>query len=551
MASPAGPRPVRAPRESVSLEIPSVAFPFQLGGAVIDRMYGRVLEAGSATPPVEIAGVLFGRMRREPGTNPVIEICDVETFEWGEEGLLQTRRRRGRIAESCKRSREGLAPVGFLRNAAEDRAALTGSGTDVAEPFLRGPYHLFLLLRRTGSDTVAGSVFVGTGEQRPHHAGPVVRFEIGPSSVSLRAAQEDAPQPVAPAAAAAVAQAFPADQLLFASHHRTFPLWPGAALALLLAGAAGGVFVVRRTPPAALGPEGLVVSEPAGLRVDADGTDIRATWNRNTALLRDAAKAVLIIRDGAEEKQIPLDLRLETGMVLYSPKTDDVEFQLRTFGKTEHSESVHVLGSGTPGIGTWASLSMPLRIGEPRSVQRATGLPATRKFVPPTVETAAPQAVSLPAPPDLAALHATPPLGFEAPPSFPVRITPPRQAPVRQPPAAPPPAAPPPAAAPPAAAPPATTETVAEVPVPPVPKHKVFPNIPRTLPTRGGSIVVLVNVNSAGKVTSAEIKSSTARNTAVEKMVATAASEWRFVPAQIHGRPVPAPVEITFNLSPQ
>jgi TonB family protein len=64
-----------------------------------------------------------------------------------------------------------------------------------------------------------------------------------------------------------------------------------------------------------------------------------------------------------------------------------------------------------------------------------------------------------------------------------------------------------------------------------------------------GQVAVSMDVDETGKVASVRLLRSSAPNHWVDTMVLQAARDWLFTPATVHGHPVPASVEITFDLN--
>lgn len=84
--------------------------------------------------------------------------------------------------------------------------------------------------------------------------------------------------------------------------------------------------------------------------------DLRVSWDRSSALLRDATSGWLSIIDGNSPRQvIPLNAEeLKTGFVLYTPATGNVQFQLEV---TRVSESVLVVAPSATSSGPLSASS--------------------------------------------------------------------------------------------------------------------------------------------------------------------------------------------------
>jgi TonB family protein len=88
-------------------------------------------------------------------------------------------------------------------------------------------------------------------------------------------------------------------------------------------------------------------SSALSLRVDRNGGDIVLTWNRDSAVIKSASKAVLSINDGPQHENVEMDLaQLKNGSIVYAPVTADVVFKMEVTGADQlktASESVRVL----------------------------------------------------------------------------------------------------------------------------------------------------------------------------------------------------------------
>jgi protein TonB len=88
-------------------------------------------------------------------------------------------------------------------------------------------------------------------------------------------------------------------------------------------------------------------ASPLQLRVERTNGELLLTWNRDSAAIRNATKAVLNINDGEQHENVEMDLaQLRNGSIVYSPQTADISFKMEVTGKDESkttSESVRVL----------------------------------------------------------------------------------------------------------------------------------------------------------------------------------------------------------------
>lgn len=455
----------------------------------------------------QVAGVAFGRIGWGSDARTTVEVLGIETLAYGSDSRWGIRRRARRIGHICERARRrGLLPVGWVRSAGAGAAALNEADLALAERFFSEPYETFILLRRAVAETVEGTLFARDADGTLRPEGPLQRFEIGPAEAAGPEWEAGTPR------------------------RRRSVMW-AAGIASVLFGAAIGYRLT--TPPVGPAPERprltAVPSRTAGaaLAVDVDGADIRASWNRGAPLFQGAKSAVMTVRDGAEEKEIPLNLDLPGGVVVYTPKTGDVEVRIRAEGSEEHSEIVRVVAAepGSPGAERTALVS--------RAVEEPTPPKAPlRRFVPPAAARSAPEqqgVTPLPGPGAIVAAQQMP-AGLAIPGGVSIPAPPPPKQP--------------------APVPQAGAAPAADPPSPPVPIRKVFPNLPANSLPGKGTVVVLVGVNSRGVVNSARVTGGTESNRLVQSMVITAARQWLFQPARVHGRAVDGQTEITFQLSP-
>ena len=85
-------------------------------------------------------------------------------------------------------------------------------------------------------------------------------------------------------------------------------------------------------------------SSPLTLRVEHTGTDLLLTWNRDSAAIRNAARATLSISDGDRHENYDMDLaQLKTGSIVYSPLGGDVSFQMEVTGKDQSRTATETL----------------------------------------------------------------------------------------------------------------------------------------------------------------------------------------------------------------
>ena len=135
-------------------------------------------------------------------------------------------------------------------------------------------------------------------------------------------------------------------------------------------------------------PVGSDSASSISLRVERTGTDILLTWNRDSASIRNASRAVLYIFDGDRHENYDMDLgQLRNGSIVYSPITADVSFRMdvtRQGKSTPVSESVRFLrtrpspmGDDSQNPGSSAAKPSPTQPNQPNQpAPGATAAPA-------------------------------------------------------------------------------------------------------------------------------------------------------------------------------
>jgi protein TonB len=148
------------------------------------------------------------------------------------------------------------------------------------------------------------------------------------------------PPPAAPAPAPVVEAAPEAKPR---SGKMPWILLGGAATLVLAVGLVFTSGVLSRKAPSVPTQD----SSTLALRVDRNGGDIVLTWNRDSAVIKSASKAVLSINDGPQHENVEMDLaQLKNGSIVYAPVTSDVVFKMEVTGSDQlktASESVRVL----------------------------------------------------------------------------------------------------------------------------------------------------------------------------------------------------------------
>lgn len=107
--------------------------------------------------------------------------------------------------------------------------------------------------------------------------------------------------------------------------------WVGAALVAVLLAVVSMAVSSRRASAA---PENAYVD--LGLHIEPAGAGLRLRWNRAIPAVASAVGGNLRIQDGTLERNVILDGRqTQSGMIVYMPESDDIEFRLEVYG--DHS----------------------------------------------------------------------------------------------------------------------------------------------------------------------------------------------------------------------
>src|SRR5258708_18208563 len=95
-----------------------------------------------------------------------------------------------------------------------------------------------------------------------------------------------------------------------------------------------------------------------GLHVERSSDHLAVMWNRNSAEIVAANRAVLAIRDGSYQKAFFLNqTQLRAGMVAYKPDNQNIDFDLELYRERTQivSDTLHVLLEGPPGVASAGS----------------------------------------------------------------------------------------------------------------------------------------------------------------------------------------------------
>ncbi|HEY1494097.1 MAG TPA: hypothetical protein VGF49_06120 [Candidatus Solibacter sp.] len=570
-----GPEPIVDGNWLIS-EIPGKPVTVRLSLDLVMRLGMAVREGFKALPRrgLETGGLLVGATRKDRG-RLVIDVRDFEPVEsehaTGPSYMLSDLDRQlleSRIA-ARQAGKKGNAVIGFYRSHTRRNFAVTMEDAALFSTYFRKPLDLFLLIKSNeeGPPT-CGLLLRESGKELS--GSPCVQFPFDGYIFPMptRELHEAIPEPqpeipaVVPAPPPTTRRGDPARWSSLLAHWQA---WVAIAAGLILA-----IAIPVGTRPA-------YPHRSLALNVVDTGGNLKLSWDHQAS--PRAARAVLFIRDGAEEHHFELDSRqLSEGSISYWPATHDVNFRLEwTSPSGKLTESVRAIGASapapvlpvaTPPVATAPAPVLPVAT-PPVATAPAVPAVASPPAPAPAIEKrrhtgrgtasrqqsrafTAPDAAPAPAPAARAALPEPPMVIQPAVPSAHGKDL--LQAIV--------------------ATPGAALATVADaayrvdvqpVPrrgrsipligkrslrteyVPPVPLHKsVLPNVPRRDIAR--DIDVKVYVNPAGKVDYAELLSRVSKaDVDLASMLVFSARRWEFVPARDGADPAPGEVILHYR----
>ncbi len=552
--------------------------------SVVDRLQ---LEAAKGLSRAEqraeeMAGVLLGRVEAGPGLTVLVE--NFHPLPAGEaEDLRWERALADRQAEP-----NAHQVVGFYRSHSGEYMALNEADLGRIHKHFADPSSVFLLIKPFGNGScVAGLFFWEEGRVDPHF--PAVEVPFGGTSDPLsrtralrsepawqpeprQAAAPRIPKPVATSESSRMQTQTSRLGLLRPA------AWTAAALiALAVAAATVGPWVARRLSlrdSQAVTPAGATL----GLQVVRKTDHLLLTWNRNALEVVSARRAVLLIRDGSQQKEFDIDAaQLRTGSIFYTPASGDVQFRLEVFVDDNRSlaESIRVLAP--------EALSTPTNSGglpaqargiQPFREQQHLGAPSRRGVLtlssgdeqperPPSAEREAaprpkPFVHELPQPKSAEMPSLASPPQLETAPTSVASVLRPNAAMSGPPPAATPPSAP-------SVTRPASLNAAASVPAA-QPKSsdidfvaaRILRRVAPTLTPAARSVIlglsgenivqVRVLINTNGKVDEASlVRGSTTPHPVLAQAAMEAAKKFEFAPAQSNHHAVPSEMVLNFR----
>jgi hypothetical protein len=485
-------------------------------------------------------------------------------------------------ALSC--NRPGTIAVGFYRSRYGGPVRLDHSDAELAYRIFATPDSVFLALCESGSKAVTGGFFCWDPTGTLQTDSSAMEFPL--DAQALRQMQQAAPAPPQRRQLQHHQRALPAseeDSLVRTEPPVRAPLEKRApvfsqrryalpAVSVLFCAALGilAALGTRRSPR----PD--VSDNSEVLHVEQNGGDVKLSWSKSP-WFGGASTAVLSVRDGDYFRDFVVDPRLDSGMLLYTPKTNDLEFRIRVLASNvERTQSVRVpvnqpgtsrsdasisqIGDFPPAINgsvpqLRSSAVIPLAHYQParedNSVSRSpspVSSAQTRPLMLPAAKMAVPSA--LPSPPELRAAASL--SGLALPHSAP-NLTGPPAAVASKPERTPVAFLPPPQRTVVERSEPASP--VAAINVPPRPTKRVLPQflpVLRAMIPSNSWVDVTVQISESGTVTSAAATRANgiSERSPAAKLAENAARSWKFEPAVLQGRKVASQMAIHFVLTP-
>jgi len=530
---------------------------------VVSRIRTQIQNAEKSTGVLSGCGLLTGDTSK-PGITRILAFQPLQALD-------------AASVEAATR-RTSAAVVGFYRTAPMGSTALPDEDRALAARSFRHPTSVFLVIE-TGKTGIGEARFcfwsddelfdwpvmlfpfdaeeLGIKEwRRRANAGP----ETLQSSRALiqvvsppREGPECAPQPGPPLPdvpahhwQASIAPEPVAQQRKLVGRKWLAPTLTLAAIALLLGGASLYFRSASKVPVAqrAAAPRA-EERTPLGLTVGRRGNDLLVSWNGNAPVISRATFGMLLIRSSTVSRDVPLSVEeLRAGSVVYASPVDDVRFQLNVVAGGEVArEFVTVLLPGSPGgrATQASSQSGNSNAGAPTPPPVSKAPAPTREFRP--FEAGESRAAA-----------AAPPQRIEEPPAehgaAPVNaasLSLLNQQPVSMPLPLPLPADVADKGIPKSVSPSPRSEAH-----PPVATHQVIPAVPLLLRGRllnAAVVSVKVSVDASGNVVQAEAAATHGVHLLLRDAAVQAARKWKFQPAQVNGRPVPAEADLQFRFA--
>ena len=321
-----------------------------LGFELVERLV-TLLQAGpqEAARPVEIGGLLLGRSL--PGDAVVTEVCDIELFPVsharGQSYTLtgaeraDLRRKMQRVAGN--RVSAPLSVVGYFRSHSRPGLYLDQHDLAVMSDLFGAPGQVALLVAPHERPFQAGFFFWEDGDirrQSPYSAFPFDAAALlagGYTILNRPTDVEVTPVAAPPQTTAAVevpAAALTVEAAPERAGKRRLRAW--AAVAVLVVALVGTGWIARKAWQPA---DGL------SLKVERAEGGLKLLWNHQSRLVRGAKRAAVQIADGDRRYTLELTNRqLALGSLMYFPNGSDVVFEVALRGPAgDTSEMLRVL----------------------------------------------------------------------------------------------------------------------------------------------------------------------------------------------------------------
>ena len=575
----------------------SAEWPFRIRLSLdfVERLRAAVVQEFGGSERRETGGLLVGRRVASPTGRRTVEIIDFEPVPFNNGTLyIASEADKTLLAERCAAVSSGEAgrvAVGFYRSRFGGPVRLDHSDSELAYWLFATPDCVFLAMTQSGPGTVIGGIFgwdpSGTLQtdssalEFPLDANALREMQArqtteGPLRTAPAQRQRSRPAVPAPAEAPAEegsARVEPPRQAWLAKRgsalsSRKYLLVAASVLFCIVVGILAALGSRQKSNVSSNGdaPVGSQQKSNASnngdvLHVEQDGPDVRLTWSKSL-WFGGASRAVLTVNDGLYSRDFAVDPRLESGMLLYTPITNNPEFRIRVVvSNVERSQSIRVTANNPSGTPSSASPQTPVQnmqpqIGETKPLASiAEAKPQSRSpvIIRPAHRRHTPEDSTQSSAPSVAPAGQTKPLTLPAigtadRPSSP---SPPE---VRRPPTAPfwsKPQMGPVVSLPRPGAEPADPVTADYIPPRPITRivPQILPAVRATMPS-DGSVDVTLAINENGGVTSAAVTAADgiSERSPAAKLAEDAARSWKFEPAVLRGHNVASQMVVHFIL---
>lgn len=308
---------------------------------LVDRLAAEVrrgLAAGStmtAHPGEEVGGILIGTVQN--GYRTIIRIDDFEPVESAHRAgpaFLLSEDDEAAFGDACRQWQPAFSPhayaIGYYRSHLRDGFGLVAADEELLDRFLPDPQPLALLIRPATGRASTGAFVVGENGvfskaaptefplRRSTLAGaPTVQAEQSPRiepAVNIETETDLHPQGTVPTNRGAWSRV----------------MWLPLSLACLLIGGMLGFEAGLTIGSRSNGSPAEVFS--LALSVARNHDNLNVTWNRRSAAIQLAQKAVLEIEDGGYAKPVDLDAaQLRNGTLIYRNSSNSVRFRLTVY----------------------------------------------------------------------------------------------------------------------------------------------------------------------------------------------------------------------------